>query len=184
MKKLILFACLALALAMGTATAQAASTDAERFFIQPEVGLYGTSSNDVSTIFTYGLSAGVFVADGLAVGGELLGYYMSMSPRDYRLDARYDSANGFGFNGLVRYYPFTAEQASMYIGTGLGGLFTDERINYDGYYSTMTVPVDLGVTIDITDQFSLDVGGRYQRIGFTRHGLDAYGGNLGLNIVF
>ncbi|MCA1945649.1 MAG: outer membrane beta-barrel protein [Desulfovibrio sp.] len=184
MKKLLLLASLALALTLGAVTAQAASTDAERFYIQPEVGLYGTSSKDVSTIFTYGLSAGVFVTDGLALGGEFLGYYLSMNSRSGYWHNRYDAANGFGFNGLIRYYPFTAEQASMYIGTGLGGLFTDERLVYNGYYSSLTLPVDLGVTIDVTDQFSLDLGGRYQRIGFSRHGLDAWGGNLGMSIVF
>ncbi|GAB7078471.1 outer membrane beta-barrel protein [Megalodesulfovibrio paquesii] len=181
MKKLILLACLALALLPGAALAQGTTaTQAERFYIQPEVGLYGTSSKDVSTVFTYGLSAGVFVVDGLSLGAEFLGYYMSMDGSG----GDYDFANGFGFNGLIRYYPFSAEQASFYVGTGLGGLFTDDEISYGGYQSNLTLPVDLGVVVHITDQFSLDVGGRYQRIGFNRHGFDTWGGNVGLSIGF
>ncbi len=182
MKRVLLFAATAVLLLFGAVAAQAASTDAERFYIQPEVGLYGASQDDVSTIFTYGVSGGFFVIDGLAVGGEFLGYYMSLD--DQKFNNEYSHANGFGFNGLVRYHAVTSEYASFYIGTGLGGLFTDEKIDYDGYYSHLTLPVDVGFTYDITDQFSVDVGGRYQRIGFSENGIDAWGGNVGMNINF
>lgn len=183
MKKILALASLALALLVAT-TAQASSTAAEKFYIAPEFGIYGASQDDVSTILTYGLNAGFFAMDGLSIGGEFLGYYATLNNKNSWWNDDRDYANGFGMNLLVRYHPIQTEQASMYIGTGIGGLFMDERMVEDGEYSHVTLPVDVGFTLDLTDQLTLDIGGRYQRIGFTNDGIDAWGGNVGLNIVF
>lgn len=182
MKKFLLVTICSAVLLLGAATAYAASTDAERFFVQPEIGLYGTSQGDVETILSYGVSGGIFVIDNLSIGGEFLGYYMALNDRDF--DDEYNHTNGFGFNGLVRYHAATTEVSTFYFGTGLGGLFTDQEILLNGNENHLTLPVDVGFTYDITDQFSLDAGGRYQRIGFSSSGIDSWGGNVGMTINF
>jgi opacity protein-like surface antigen len=155
----------------------------EKFYIAPEFGAYGTAQEDVGVMLTYGGSVGYFVLDNLSLGIEANGYYADLTNRG-PFDPRSSSANGFGFNGLIRYYLLREDPFRLYVGTGIGGLFMDEDLVEDGESDFVTLPVDLGMTFTITEQFALDVGGRYQRIGFTEDGLDAWGGHASFRIMF
>lgn len=165
----------------GLASAQDMAS--EKFYISPEFGVYGTSQKDVNSIITYGGSAGYFIFDNFSVGVEANGYYADLDNRGY-YDPRGSSANGFGFNALVRFYLFKEDPFRLYVGTGFGGLFMDEDLTYGGESSSFTLPVDLGMTINFTKNIGLDVGGRYQRIGFTEDGVDAWGGHASLRFMF
>ncbi|MFW5735646.1 MAG: outer membrane beta-barrel protein [Oceanidesulfovibrio sp.] len=166
-----------------TPLAWAQDFKSEKFYISPEFGAYGTSQEDVDLLLSYGGSIGYFVLDHLSLGLEANGYYADLKNHGV-YDYRGDSANGFGFNALIRLYLLREDPFRLYVGTGIGGLFMDEDLVYDGESDFVTVPVDLGFTVYFSDYCSLDVGGRYQRIGFTEDGVDAWGGRAALRISF
>ena len=168
-----------LVMAAGPATAELASEGTG--YIEPQAGVYGTAQENVGVIVTYGANLGYFVIDGLSLGAELLGYYIN---QDFDQDA-----NAFGVNFLVRFWPIRTDSFGLYIGTGIGGLFADTRVpSWDsgdrGDFNNWTLPVDVGVAINFADNLSLNLGGRYQRIGFTSPGVDAFGGHAGLEFTF
>ncbi len=175
--------------------------EAGTFYLQPEFGVYGTGQKAVNSIITFGGSGGYFIMDGLSLGAEALAYSFDQKKIDRRTPAgnllynvvRSDGYSqnpwAFGFNGLIRYYPVRTERASFYIGTGIGGLFSNDRIPYyshggRGETSNLTVPADIGFTVAFNPNLALDVAGRYQRIGFNDHGLDAWGGHVALRFTF
>lgn len=188
---------LALFLGMAQRPVQAADIAAQgTFHVTPEVGIYGAAEKGVNTIFTAGASAGYFVIDGLSLGAEFLYYNISQSDTADDVVAYYggsrhynDTTNGFGTNFLVRYYPIHQDNFAMFLGTGIGGLFTDQRTpswqdGSEGEYNHWTLPVDLGIAINLSQTVSFDLTGRYQRIGFSNTGIDAFGGHAGLRISF
>ena len=130
--------------------------------------------------------------DGLALGVEGLAYSFDQKKEgssSYNRSEFQQNPWAFGFNGLVRYYPIRTDMASFFIGSGLGGMFSNDRIPYytnggRGNYSSMTLPADIGVTFNLTQTVGLELVGRYQRIGFDDHGLDSWGGHAGVKISF
>jgi opacity protein-like surface antigen len=192
-------AAFALALLVGMAHRPAAAADIAAqgtFHVTPEAGIYGTAQKGVNTIFTAGASAGYFVIDGLSLGAEFLYYNINQSDTaddivSYFGGSRsyHSTVNGFGTNFLVRYYPIHQEGFAMFLGTGIGGLFTDERTpawqdGKQGEYNHWTLPVDLGIAVNLSETVSFDLTGRYQRIGFSNTGIDAFGGHAGIRISF
>jgi opacity protein-like surface antigen len=175
--------------------------EAGTFHVTPEFGVYGTGQKAVNSILTFGLSGGYFVMDGLSIGVEALAYSFDVRQIDRRGPVTnfiytVASDNGysnnpwaFGANALIRYYPIHTDKAAFFIGTGLGGLFSSERIPYwengsHGQYSNLTLPVDIGFSVNLTQNVAFELAGRYQRIGFTNQGLDAWGGHGGIRITF
>jgi opacity protein-like surface antigen len=175
--------------------------EAGTFYVQPEFGVYGTGQKAVNSIITFGGSGGYFIIDGLSIGAEALAYSFdqkkisrSTPAGNYlynvvRSDGYSQNPWAFGFNGLVRYYPVRTDKAAFFIGTGIGGLFSNDRIPYysnggRGSEANLTVPADIGFTVAFTPNMALEVTGRYQRIGFDNHGLDAWGGHAALRFTF
>jgi hypothetical protein len=165
--------------------------EAGTFYVQPEFGAYGTSQKSVNSIIAFGASGGYFIMDGLSLGVEALAYSF-----DQKGDSSYNSGRtyqknpwAFGFNGLVRYYPIRTDKFAFFIGSGLGGMFSSDNIpSYSdgekGSTSNFTVPADLGFTVALTQNVSFELVARYQRIGFDKSGIDAWGGHGGLRITF
>ncbi len=153
----------------------------EKFYIAPEFGAYGSPTDEVDYALSFGGSAGYFITDMFSVGLEANGYYMGLDHGGFR---GHQDASGFGFNGLVRVYPIAEDQFRLYVGTGLGGLFLSEDIHYGEESSFFTLPVDLGVTMQVHEQVNIDLGGRYQRVGFTHYGADLFGGRAAVRINF
>jgi len=191
-KKLLLFV---MAVCVGLAAVPARSFafgEAGTFYVQPEFGVYGTGQKQVNSIISFGASGGYFVMDGLALGVEGLAYSFDQKKEgssSYNRSEFQQNPWAFGFNGLVRYYPIRTDMASFFIGSGLGGMFSNDRIPYytnggRGNYSSMTLPADIGVTFNLTQTVGLELVGRYQRIGFDDHGLDSWGGHAGVKISF
>ncbi|WP_176631496.1 outer membrane beta-barrel protein [Desulfolutivibrio sulfoxidireducens] len=193
------FVAIALALCLFLAQRPASAADVAAqgtFHLTPEAGIYGAGQKSVNTIFTVGASVGYFVIDGLSLGAEFLYYNINQSDLyddvvSYYGGSRkfHSTVNGFGTNFLVRYYVVHQDNFALFLGSGIGGLFTDHRApawenDKQGNYSNWTVPVDLGVAINLSDTVSLDLTGRYQRIGFTKAGIDAFGGHAGIRISF
>lgn len=176
--------------------------EAGTFYVQPEFGLYGTGQKAVNSIITFGGSGGYFVMDGLSIGAEALAYSFDQKKIDHnntaagnflytavRNDGYSQNPWAFGANALVRYYPVRTDKAAFFIGTGIGGLFSGERIPYytnggRGNENNLTVPADIGFAVNLSQSVAFELVGRYQRIGFDNHGLDTWGGHAGLRISF
>jgi len=191
---------LCIAFAALPATSQAIG-EAGTMYVTPEFGVYGTGQKAVNSIITFGASGGYFVMDGLSIGLEALAYSFDVRQIDSHgavgnalvSAVSHDgySANpwAFGANALIRYYPIHTDKAAFFVGTGIGGLFSADRIPYwenggRGNYANPTLPVDIGFTVNMTQNVAFELVGRYQRIGFDNHGLDAWGGHGGIRITF
>lgn len=195
---------LLLALCIGFAALPATSNamgEAGTMHVTPEFGYYGTGQKSVNSIMTFGASGGYFIADGLSIGLEALAYSFDVRKIDRRgpvtnfiytvasEDGYSSNPWAFGANALIRYYPVHTDKAAFFIGTGIGGLFSGDRIPYwenggRGNYANPTLPVDLGFAVNMTQNVAFELTGRYQRIGFDNHGLDAWGGHAGIRITF
>ncbi|MEA4858161.1 MAG: hypothetical protein AAGU21_11215 [Solidesulfovibrio sp.] len=195
---------LALAVAIGFTALPSRSFaigEAGTAYVTPEFGFYGTGQKEVESYFTFGASGGYFVMDGLSLGLEALAYSFNQKKIDRNTaagnflytavshDGYSQNPWAFGANALIRYYPVRTDKAAFFIGTGIGGLFSGDRVPYysDGHRgntSNPTVPVDVGFTVAFSPSVSFELAGRYQRIGFDSAGLDGWGGHAGLRITF
>jgi len=170
--------------------------EAGTFYVQPEFGFYGTGQKAVNSLFTFGASGGYFVMDGLSIGAEALAYSFDQKKIDGPVANGVARSYGyqqnpwaFGANALVRYYPVRTDRAAFFIGSGIGGLFSGERIPFysnggRGSESNLTVPADIGFSVNLSQSVAFELVGRYQRIGFDNHGLDTWGGHAGLRFTF
>lgn len=189
MKKILV---LAMAVCIGLAALPVRSWalgEAGTFVVQPEFGFYGVSQKPMNSFITFGASGHYFIMDGLSLGVEGLAYSFNQSSHYGRHDYT-DNPWGFGFNALVRFYPVHTNTMGFYIGTGLGGLFTSEEVPYrtswheKGETSNLTLPVDLGFVVNLTENIGFEVAGRYQRIGVTDNGMDSWGGHASIRFSF
>ncbi|MGE4535925.1 MAG: outer membrane beta-barrel protein [Desulfovibrio sp.] len=163
--------------------------EAGTFYVTPEFGVYGTSQKQVNSIITFGASGGYFIMDGLSIGAEALAYSFDQKREGTNYRDFQQNPWAFGANALVRFYPVHTDKAAFFIGTGIGGLFSGDRIPYyrnggQGQYTNPTLPVDVGFSVAMTQNVAFELVGRYQRIGFDDHGLDAWGGHAGIRITF
>jgi hypothetical protein len=175
--------------------------EAGTVYVQPEFGFYGTGQKAVNSIMTFGASGGYFVMDGLSLGLEALAYSFDQRKINRHTavgNALYAAVShdgysqnpwAFGANALIRYYPVRTDKAAFFIGTGIGGLFSGDRIPYwsnggRGNTANPTLPVDIGFAVNMTQNVAFELVGRYQRIGFDNHGLDTWGGHAGIRITF
>ena len=179
--------CLILAASAGWVLAQ--TYTAGTASVEPRVGLFGTSNKHVSSIWTYGGAAGYYIADNVALELEGLGVYVNQT-RPLWITPGYLAdldRTGHGFNGNlnIRWHMLTTSQASLYIGGGMGGLWTDTKVPYNGSENSLTENCTIGGTLAITQHMNVKGGFRYMHIGeFSDHGINAFGGDLGLNFTF
>jgi hypothetical protein len=179
-------ACLILAASAGWVCAQ--SYPAGTFNVEPRVGLFGSSNPRVNTIWTYGAAAGVFVADNVALELESMGAYIDQS-RPLRTPGFNDEVSrktsAFASNLNLRWHMLTTTQASMYLGAGMGGIWANYNLPYNGFEDSITENCELGATLALTSHMSFKGAFRYWHIGqFTDQGVNAYGGTVGLNFSF
>ena len=179
-------ACLILAASAGWVMAQ--TYTAGTASVEPRVGLFGTTNKYVSSIWTYGGAAGYYVADNVALEVEGMGLYINQTRplwTFYGLDSVDRTGHGFGSNFNIRWHMLTSAQASLYIAGGVGGLWTDTKVPYNGYESSLTENCELGATFALTQNMNLKGAFRYMHIGeFSDHGINAFGGNVGVNFTF
>ena len=189
-KRLLLIltgACLILAASAGWVLAQ--NYPAGTFNFEPRVGLFGTTHKRVNTIWTYGAAAGACITDNLALELEGMGVNVDQT-RPYRYangttDEMHRTANGFASNLNLRWHFVNSAQASMFVGAGLGGLWADSQVPYNGFESSVTENCELGATLALGQHMSLKGAFRYWHIGqFSNQGVNALGGTLGLNFSF
>lgn len=178
----------ALALTLPAVRALAEDHAAGEMYVEPRGGVYGSTSETVTVMATYGGAAGVYVLDGVAVEAEGLGYYIDQNKKvatpggpgtkDYSTDAA-----GAGIN--ARWHFARTSQGSVFVGAGGGALFSGRAVPATGTTQSGTGQADLGVSYSVTKNVSLKAAGRYQHIGaFSDTGASALGGNVGVKITF
>lgn len=179
-------ACLVLAASAGWVLAQ--TYPAGSASIEPRVGLFGTTNNRVNTIWTYGAAAGYYVTDNVALELEGMGVYVDQTRpafMAYGVDEVSRKAHGFGSNLNIRWHMVATTQASLFFTGGVGGLWTDTKVPYNGFESSVTENFGLGGSLALAQHISVNGTVKYLHIGqFSDQGVSGFGGTLGLNFSF
>lgn len=174
--------CLILAASAGWVLAQTYTAGTASF--EPRVGLFGTSNDRVSSIWTYGAAAGYYVADNVALEVEGLGVYVNQN-RPLWFSTVDRTGHGFGSNFNIRWHMLASDKGSLFVSGGLGGLWTDTKVPYNGYESSLTENCGIGATLALSEHMNLKGSFKYMHIGqFSHDGVNAFGGNVGLNFTF
>ena len=186
-----LFAVLAVAgaiLAASTGVAMAQTLSAGTFNFEPRFSAYGTTNKRVDSIYTYGGALNYYVLDNVAVEVEGMGVYVNQNKRfetPYAYGNKSSPASGIGGNFNTRWHFVSTGQATMFVGAGVGGLWADAKVPYNGFENSVTENGELGATYALTQQLSVKGSVKYMHIGqFNSQGVDAFGGTLGLNVSF
>jgi len=179
--------CLILAASAGWVLAQNYTAGTASF--EPRVGLFGTSNEHVSSIWTYGAGVGYYVADNVALEVEGLGVYINQTRplwiTSYALDNVDRAGHGFASNFNVRWHLLSSAQATLFVTGGLGGLWADTKVPYNGYESSLTENCGLGATFALSEHMNISGSFKYMHIGhFSDEGVNGFGGNLGVNFTF
>ena len=179
------FTLLALAVMLSAGMVQAKTLDAGTVYLEPKVGIYGNSNNRISSMFTYGGEFGYFVADGLSIGIEGLGYVITQKRSPWMFGKTDQTVHAFSPIVMLRYHFVNQDRFSMFGGFGVGGFFAQKAVPYNGYASSLTEAVELGMNVFLTDNVSLQLAGRWQHIGeFSDKGSDNFGGNFAVKYAF
>lgn len=179
-------ACLMLAASAGWVMAEGFT--AGTFNFEPRFGMFGTTHERVNTIYTYGAGASYFVMDNFAVEIEGYGAYVNQVQKvlpPYGWGTREKDARGIGGNFNLRWHLAATSQASMYLGAGVGGLWCDTKLPYNGEENNVTENAEIGATYSLSQMVSLKGSLKYMHIGqFDDQSISAFGGTVGLNLSF
>ena len=188
-RKLILglaIACLALAASATWVMAQ--NFTAGSFNFEPRFGIFGTTNDRVNTITTYGGALNYYVIDNFGVEVEGMGVFVDQNKRfetPLGIGTKSLPANGIAGNVNLRWHFVATSQASLFAGAGLGGLWCDAQVPYNGFQNSLTENGEVGATYSLTQQLSLKGSVKYWHIGqFDNDGVNAFGGTFGLNVSF
>ncbi len=157
-------------------------------YLEPRGGIYGTTNKNVKIIGTYGGAAGYYVADGVALEAEGLGYAVDQTVKratPLGVSSKDETTSAVGVAGMARWNFVRTSQGTLFAGVGGGGVFADKETPYNGARQSGAGQADLGASVALSKNVSLKAAGRYQHLGeFSDKGLDSLGGNLGLKISF
>ena len=178
--------CLILAASAGWVMAQ--NFTAGSFNFEPRFSALGTTNPRVNSIMTYGGAFNYYVMDNLGIEAEGMGVYVDQNKR-FETPLGYGNksspANGIGGNFNVRWHFIATTQATMFAGAGVGGLWADTQVPYNGFENNLTENGEIGASYALTQQLSLKGSVKYMHIGqFSNQGINAFGGTLGLNVSF
>ncbi len=178
--------CLTLACAAGAVLAQQFKQGST--YAEARGGVYGTTNENVNVIATYGGAFGYYALNNVAIEAEGLGYYVDqnkVTTTKAGESKKDDQASGGGVNVIAKWHMVATPLASMYVGAGGGGVWTDKNIAYNGDKNNWTGLAEMGMTVSLSNSVNLRAAGRYQHIGaFADTGVNALGGNLGLMFSF
>jgi len=187
-KMLLALAVVCLVLAASAGMVMAQTLTAGTFNFEPRFSAFGTTNKRVNSIYTYGGAVNYYVMDNVAVEVEGMGVYVDQNKR-FESPTGYGSksspASGIGGNFNARWHFVATTQATLFAGAGVGGLWADAKVPYNGFENSVTENGELGATYALTQQLSLKGSVKYMHIGqFNNQGVDAFGGTLGLNVSF
>lgn len=174
-----------LVLGLAALPAMAASTDAGSTYVEPKVGIYGNSSKNISSMFSYGGEVGYFFMERFSIGGEFLGYVIYQKKFPYSWANTYETAYAFSPSAILRYHFYSDAKFSVFGGLGLGGFFSDVKVPRNGYTSNLTEIGEMGFRVSLTEIVSMQLAGRWQHIGpYSSQGADNWGGNFAVKFAF
>lgn len=187
-KLMFTLAMFCLSLAFATSMVFAQTLKEGTTYVEGRGGVYGTTNKNVDVIATYGGAFGYYVFNNVALEAEGLGYYVGQQKKTNvgGADSVKDApTNGAGVNVIAKWHFAATPQASAYFGAGGGGLWTQDKVAYNGEKNNWTGLTELGMTVNLSKTLDLRAAGRYQHIGaFSDTGVNALGGNLGLKFSF
>lgn len=180
------FACLVLAASTSWVMAQTLS--AGTFNFEPRFSAFGTTNDRVNSIYSYGGALTYYVFDNVGVEAEGMGVYINQSKvfeSGYGVGTKSTPANGIGGGINARWHFLATGPATMFVGAGVGGLWADAKVPYNGFENNVTENGELGATVSLTQQLSVKGSVKYLHIGqFNEQGVNGFGGTLGLNVSF
>ena len=178
----------ACAVMLQAATAVAQEYTQGTSYIEPRGGVYGTTNKNVKVIGTYGGAAGHYVADGVALEAEGLGYAVDQTTKKATPLGEASSEttnNAVGVAGMARWNFVRTPTGTLSVAAGGGGVFADKALPYNGSEQSGIGQTELGASVALGKNVSLKAAGRYQHLGsFSDKGLDSLGGNVGFKINF
>ena len=181
------FACLILAASAGWVLAQQ-NLAAGSFSFEPRFSAFGTTNDRVNSIYMYGGALTYFIFDNVGVEVEGMGVYVDQNKRfetAYGIGSKSSPASGIGGNFNARWHFGNTGPATIFVGAGLGGLWADTQVPYNGFENSVTENGELGASYALTQQLSIKGSVKYLHIGqFNNQGVNAFGGTLGLNVSF
>ncbi|MEF3696453.1 hypothetical protein [Desulfolutivibrio sp.] len=157
-------------------------------YVEKRGGVYGTSGDNATRLSSRGGVAGVYVADGLALEAEGLGYTTdpaAASTPDGRPVGQVGEPDAVGANVMAKWHVVRTKKGSLHLGAGTGILSGDES-GLGKASISQTNNADLGLTLNMSDAVSLKAQARYHNIDGLggRSATEAMGGNVGLKISF
>jgi hypothetical protein len=157
-------------------------------YVEPRGGVYASTNPNVNVVGTYGGAAGHYVADGVALEAEGLGYAVDQTTKrntPLGQTSKEETTNAVGVAAMARWNFVRTPKGTLFVGAGGGGVFSDKELPYNGAKQSGSGQTDLGASVALGKNVSLKAAGRYQHIGsFSDKGLDNLGGNIGLKISF
>ena len=157
-------------------------------YIEPRGGVYATTNPNVGVVGTYGGAAGHYVADGVALEAEGLGYAVDQTaktPTPLGQASKTETNSAVGVAAMAKWNFVRTPKGTLFVGAGGGGVFAEKDLPYNGQKNSGMGQADLGGTVALGKNVSLRAAGRYQHLGsFDDKGLDSLGGNIGLKISF
>jgi len=157
-------------------------------YVEKRGGVYATSGDNATRLSTRGGAAGVYVANGLALEAEGLGYSTdpaAASTPDGRPVGQVGEPDAVGANVMAKWHVMRSKKGSLHLGAGTGILSGDES-GLGKSSINQTNNADMGVTLNMSEAVSLKAQARYHNIGDLggRSATEAMGGNVGLKISF
>lgn len=180
---------LTLAAAMGVSRV-ATAEDYRRgtSYVEERGGVYGTTGDEAHRLSTQGGAAGYYVADGLALEAEGLGYSEdSETPRtpDGTTIGQNGTMDAMGTGVMAKWHIVHGKKGSVHVGAGTGGLMSGQESVLAQDRLSQANNADVGLTLNMSDSVSFKAQGRYQQIGgLGGGGTESMGGNVGLKISF
>ncbi|MDQ7833502.1 MAG: hypothetical protein RDU30_17365 [Desulfovibrionaceae bacterium] len=157
-------------------------------YVEKRGGVYGTSGDNATRLSARGGAAGVYVANGLALEAEGLGYTTdpaAASTPDGRPVGQAGEPDAVGANVMAKWHVVRSKKGSLHLGAGAGILSGDES-GLGKSSVSQSNNADLGMSLNMSESVSLKAQARYQNIGGLggRNATDAMGGNVGIRISF
>lgn len=175
-----------LALSLGVALAQEYTKGTA--YVEPRGGVYGATNKKVHAVGSYGGALGYYVADGVALEAEGLGYAVGQDvPRATAVgrSTTEKTTGAVGVAGMARWNFVRTSKGTLFVGAGGGEMFADQAVPSGGHRNSGLGQADLGGTVGLTKDVSVRAAGRFQHVGdFSDKGLDCLGGHVGLKISF
>ncbi len=157
-------------------------------YMEERGGVYGTTGGDTQRLSAQGGAAGYYVADGVALEAEGLGYSSDPStPRtpDGRSVGQAGDMDAMGTSVMAKWHIVRGKKGSVHVGAGTGGLMAGQETALAKDRLNQANNADVGLTLNMSDSVSFRAQGRYQQIGgLGGGGTEAMGGNVGFKISF